>query len=103
MVVFLAGIVFRKSAKCDFVARNIFPKSWKYNFGDGKAFPESGKAIPDCETYPQSCGMLAQNAKPFRRNEKSNRKMRRMLFFEKIAEFAIILELNGYSGCMEIG
>lgn len=25
------------------------------------------------------------------------------LFFEKIAEFAIILELNGYSGCMEIG
>ena len=24
-------------------------------------------------------------------------------FFEKIAEFAIILELNGYSGCMEIG
>lgn len=22
---------------------------------------------------------------------------------EKIAEFAIILELNGYSGCMEIG
>ena len=26
-----------------------------------------------------------------------------LLFFEKIAEFAIILELNGYSGCMEIG
>ena len=25
------------------------------------------------------------------------------LFTEKIAEFAIILELNGYSGCMEIG
>lgn len=24
-------------------------------------------------------------------------------FFKKIAEFAIILELNGYSGCMEIG
>ena len=40
-----------------------------------------GNAIPDCETYPPSCGMLAQNAKPFRRNEKSNRKMRRMLFF----------------------
>ena len=37
--------------------------------------------ISGCETYPQSCGMLAQNAKPFRRNEKSNRKMRRMLFF----------------------
>lgn len=28
----------------------------------------------------------------------------RLLFFvQKIAEFAIILELNGYSGCMEIG
>jgi hypothetical protein len=40
-----------------------------------------GNGIPDCETYHQSCGMLAQNAKPFRRNEKSNRKMRRMLFF----------------------
>ena len=40
-----------------------------------------GNAIPGCETYPQSCGMLAQNAKPFRRNEKSNRKLRRMLFF----------------------
>lgn len=25
------------------------------------------------------------------------------IFFKKIAEFAIILELNGYSGCMEIG
>lgn len=24
-------------------------------------------------------------------------------FLKKIAEFAIILELNGYSGCMEIG
>ena len=24
-------------------------------------------------------------------------------FYKKIAEFAIILELNGYSGCMEIG
>ena len=24
-------------------------------------------------------------------------------FYEKSAEFAIILELNGYSGCMEIG
>ena len=24
-------------------------------------------------------------------------------FSKKIAEFAIILELNGYSGCMEIG
>lgn len=24
-------------------------------------------------------------------------------FTQKIAEFAIILELNGYSGCMEIG
>ena len=27
----------------------------------------------------------------------------RYFFIEKIAEFAIILELNGYSGCMEIG
>ena len=26
-----------------------------------------------------------------------------LLFILKIAEFAIILELNGYSGCMEIG
>ena len=26
-----------------------------------------------------------------------------MFFCKKIAEFAIILELNGYSGCMEIG
>ena len=42
-----------------------------------------GNGIPDCETYPPSCGMLAQTAKPFRRNEKSNRKMRRMLFFLK--------------------
>lgn len=25
------------------------------------------------------------------------------IFMEKIAEFAIILELNGYSGCMKIG
>ena len=24
-------------------------------------------------------------------------------FYEKIAEFAIILELNGYSDCMKIG
>ena len=34
------------------------------------------------------------------------RKHLRMLisfFLLKIAEFAIILELNGYSGCMEIG
>ena len=27
----------------------------------------------------------------------------RGIFIQKIAEFAIILELNGYSGCMEIG
>ncbi len=26
-----------------------------------------------------------------------------IFFYKKIAEFAIILELNGYSGCMEIG
>lgn len=25
------------------------------------------------------------------------------IIYKKIAEFAIILELNGYSGCMEIG
>ena len=25
------------------------------------------------------------------------------LFIQKIAEFAIILELNGYSDCLEIG
>ena len=25
------------------------------------------------------------------------------IFFEKIADFAIILELNGYSGCLEFG
>ena len=29
--------------------------------------------------------------------------MGRMLFLRKIAEFAIILELNGYSDCLEIG
>ena len=49
--------------------------------GSENHFRSVGKAITGCETYPQSCGMLAQNAKPFRRNEKSNRKMRRMLFF----------------------
>ena len=62
---------------------------WEMHFGSlGNAILGSenhsrsvGNAILGCETYPQDCGMLAQNAKPFRRNEKSNRKMRRMLFF----------------------
>ena len=29
--------------------------------------------------------------------------MSKHLFYEKIAEFAIILELNGYSDCLEFG
>jgi hypothetical protein len=68
-------------------------EEWDFGLGNhfrslGIGFPKAenhsrrlGIAISDCETYPQDCGMLAQNAKPFRRNEKSNRKMRRMLFF----------------------
>ena len=65
-----------------FLNREVgFPSVGNAILGSENHFRRVGKAIPDCETYPQSCGMLAQNAKPFRRNEKSNRKMRRMLFF----------------------
>ena len=50
---------------------------------------------------PQKCDQFALG---YFRNFKNNEIETSVEFFyKKIAEFAIILELNGYSGCMEIG
>ncbi len=50
-----------------------------------------------------SIGVGVAYVRQYGKFSESARELATELLYKKIAEFAIILELNGYSGCMEIG